>query len=855
MWTEWINEAFTALPGTNDALFKNIWEKRRLLFDGRLGIGDIVDFYSARLIASALRRGKRLLVILPDFRPHRPAFLFATALIRYFLDARSLGDRPVQRNGPVLYFGSQIGIREQLRRTSVQGLELDLAKVFSQQDIRRGATGSGGQISTQGLVSENLPHVITIYSPVDPVGILQTHRPRWIAIDCSDAASIAWLQPLVKESTRQGIPVVAWGQNALSECINDFSELGYTFTWPPNSPRILAGELDTLLHSKDPISLEPIVLCGKPIDPFSSSLRKVRQSLVSATQRAANTRHFGRDAVAIHWKYFWSLESLPVPVDFYEAEASRLWGLQSFRKLSSACSHFRNACMQTDTLLYRDLEDAAVLLEEAYRCLEELGCGLWEALLNLCIEDLVSEEVRILVFPNYSKKQIFLFSMLARHNTTEDDLRKMRIYVMSLNELSRLMHSRVALHRKGDDSFCMPDTNTVWHPILVGLPSLSMTPRLLCAFLHPKVDIVLYPHQCCYFMRRQAEWSIRLGGDGTRNIETLKHLSYGVELLNVPASYGRIIMEKPVEINIDSTRKKETTLDGALWQPEDSVVEVTRLFQFEKEGEVEEITLDNLPSASSLLINGQEEEIWCAKVVRVQFDQGWYANFALEDMINVIGNSGLDSRYVRSLRPEDRVLIFHGQQRQNLYDLIISRVHKHPSIELHLAMIRRWQEDLRIAYAQWQAQLGEPSEVRSYGLRDIDGLLRRMQARESKLVSSLTLTYWIKGSVLCPLDPEDLRRVGEILNMRFVQQHYKSISRAASRLRGLHRGLSNRLNRWLQDQVAGAIHGNDDDVIDAELGLTFGDVRNSLLVLRVKEIENVSGPFLRSTLGLVVKEM
>jgi len=48
--------------------------------------------------------------------------------------------------------------------------------------------------------------------------------------------------------------------------------------------------------------------------------------------------------------------------------------------------------------------------------------------------------------------------------------------------------------------------------------------------------------------------------------------------------------------------------------------------------------------------------------------------------------------------------------------------------------------------------------------------------------------------------------------------------------------------------------GNVNDVIDAELGLTFEDIRNSLLVLDVIKIENVVGPFLRNHLGFVKKE-
>jgi len=855
MWTGWMNKALAALPGTDDALFQNVWEKQRLLFDGRHGVGDIVDYHSARLIAAALRRGERLLVTLPDFRPHRPAFLFATALIRHFLDSRRPVGIATPRIGPVLYFGATVGIREQLRRASVQGLGLDLAEVFAQYDIRRGATGIGGRGSTQESVTASLPRVITVYSPADAIGMLQAYRPCWIAIDCSDAPSMGWLQTLLKEAVQRGVSVVAWGQNPLSECVNDFNSFGHTFTWPPNSPRILNGELDALLHSQDPIYLGPFVLCGKSIGPFSASLREASQILGRATQHVDNRGRFGKDAVAVHWKYFRSLESLAVPVDFYEAEAPRFWGLQSFSTLASVCSHFRSACMQTDTRLYRDLEEVAVLLQQAKNNLENLGCALWEALINLCIEDLVRDEVRILVFPSDSKKRLFLFAMLARHNTTEDDLREMRTHVTSLNELRRWMHPHYsASEDSGDDGFLMPSANAVWHPVLVGLPSPAMTPRLLYAFLHPKVDIVLYPHQCSSFMRRQAEWSVRLSGNASRNVDALACMSKVVAPPDVPASDERISVEKPVEMDVETTKKTRTPLAGSVWQPEDPVIEVERLFQSDDECEGEELILNDHPDAGSSPSIESLEEIWCAEAVRVQFDQGWHAYFALDDVINVVSHGGLDSRYVRSLRREERVLIIHGQQRQSLYDLIISRVHRHPSIELHLAMIRRWQEDLRVAFAQWRIRTGDPIELRAYGARDLDGLLRRMQARDSQLVSSLTLSFWLRGVVLCPLEPEDLRRVAEVLNMGFVQKYYRRISQAASRLRGLHRGLSNRLNRWLQDQVTGAIQGNDGDVIDAELGLTFGDVRNSLLVLRIKTIENVTGPFLRSTLGRVEKD-
>ena len=145
-------------------------------------------------------------------------------------------------------------------------------------------------------------------------------------------------------------------------------------------------------------------------------------------------------------------------------------------------------------------------------------------------------------------------------------------------------------------------------------------------------------------------------------------------------------------------------------------------------------------------------------------------------------------------------------------------------------------------------------ELRTHGRRDLNGLLRRMQAQGSQIISTQALLFWLRGMVLSPLDPNDLQRLAEVLNMSFVKQFHKFILQAANRLRGLHRGLSRKLNRWLAEHATGGEYKNDDDVIDPELGLTFGDVRSSLLVLRVIGIQNVAGPFLRDSLGRAQKD-
>jgi hypothetical protein len=381
-----------------------------------------------------------------------------------------------------------------------------------------------------------------------------------------------------------------------------------------------------------------------------------------------------------------------------------------------------------------------------------------------------------------------------------------------------------------------------------------MTPRLLTVFLYPKVDILLYPHQCYALMRRHTEWDKCLRGDAIQSLGTLSTLSGLARQDSTPVRAARVSLGTPIEVNTRTASRVSSSLDGPIWSPRDTQSEVALVFRSDDEVADDEYIISDQDDASGRTLLGPANDTWCADATRVHFEHGWYALFAADDTVNVVRGVDFDERYVRSLKVGDRVLLIHGQRRQSLYDLIISRVHRHPSIELHLALIRRWQEDLLVAFERWCQQRNSPDELRSYGTRDASGLLRRMQARGSHLTVPLTLYFWLKRSVLCPQDEEDLRRVAETLDMKFVQQHYKRISHAATRLRGIHRGLSRKLNDWLRAQAAGGEHNNDDDVIDGDLGLTFGDIRSSLQILPVVQIECLKGPFLRNNLGRIEKD-
>ena len=85
------------------------------------------------------------------------------------------------------------------------------------------------------------------------------------------------------------------------------------------------------------------------------------------------------------------------------------------------------------------------------------------------------------------------------------------------------------------------------------------------------------------------------------------------------------------------------------------------------------------------------------------------------------------------------------------------------------------------------------------------------------------------------------------------QQYYREIARAATRLRGIHIGLSRRLNQWLQHDAVETSPDQIDDFIDPELGITFNDFQDALRLLTVKETKQEEGLFLISDLGQLSK--
>jgi hypothetical protein len=307
-----------------------------------------------------------------------------------------------------------------------------------------------------------------------------------------------------------------------------------------------------------------------------------------------------------------------------------------------------------------------------------------------------------------------------------------------------------------------------------------------------------------------------------------------------PPDTHRVGLRRSVEFEAGSGRKTGSKpYDKSLLYGFDAVDELSKLFS-EASGDDETVTI--VPSSGENVSDGPDIDEWCSDAVHLSFEQGWYGVFAPDERLYVVISSpegpAIEQRYISAIRVNDRVLLIYGERRQSFYDLLISRVHSHPRFALHVALVKRWQDEIAQAYYTYGRHVSSPLTS-----------LHRALLDEGSTISYPAVRLWLLRETLCPDDPQDLLRLGSILNVPFVVSNYKRIHAAAKRLGDFHRALARRLNSWLRSQALSGESSADPDIIDADLGITFDDFRSSLMLLRVTDKRPVSGPVFKNRLG------
>jgi hypothetical protein len=783
-------------------------------------------------VCATIDANEQLLIGLPDSRVSRRSAILATGLVKTFM--QSTENRRVA--GSVLYFGSRIGIRSQLEHAYLSGKRVT---AFFQTSCTKGS------LEQQATAAGPLPRLLCVYSPVDPISLVNQARPSWVAIDCDEATELQWLRGLLTSLGQRRIPTIAWSSNPLSAVHQDFTETrGKRFCWPLRSlcehlaigtnkivpvDAVLAGRI----RSKD---IVPCEITGKEADEFAALVHRAEVDL-SKGIKAANGR-LSQDGFLVAYRLLRLLERMPVPLANYEANCGKYWGLSSIAGLSTALSKFVDALESHNPKIAGVLRTAQGAVDAVQTLLRDQNPPLWNALIDLCIEDNPRNLERLLVFNSDSHARMFMEALATQEGTPTDALRDMHVFPMSLTAMLRRLAAEKKEDLPTDARHIAPSDERPWTATVIGIPSDHVYRRLGPLLGTDSVEVLHYPHQRNRLTALIEYLNEALSPSTDDWTSTLSVLA------------GRPVNGHPVPIRERRFRlaavrgiqgRGRSTVQFApaepLWQSGSTLNALQLLFAgddgADESREVLPLQDDagDAPSATNAVI--------VSSAIKLSFGGGWTGLFAVEQRLNFVGaDDNLKQKLARSAVVGDRVLYILGHQQQSLYDLVVSRVHDDPEIKIHLDYIANWQREARARFSNW-----------SRSGKSIDDLYAAMVERGTRIQSGLAISNWCEGLTLRPRDKEDLRRLADVLDMPFTRQCYQQIHRAGDRIHGLHIQLSLRLRSWIQQ---GAVSTEmRDEVIDEASGLTFGDIQDALLILKVVEVSEVPGPFYCQSLGTI----
>lgn len=809
------------LKSSKDTFFRQVWGNKRLKFGDNTNQIDDVDMYSAQLVCSAQCQKKPILIVLPDELPHRVPILFATVLLRQGFDNISFERAPQN----VVYFGPTAGIRNYLSETYCG--EFCLKEIFNQTNLKK-------TFDTDKPISDlqnRLPHAIFSNMPTNSEEIMDTYDPAWCFIDLGNGERLNWFPSCLTTLQQKRTPVIACVQNPLSDAIQQCEQADWqVFRWP------------YLMHNKTPdevVSVQPLVLQGETVESHAEQYQYTYKSLYTLSRKAKG--RFATDSLRVVRQYASTLEQLSVPYKFYEAESRRFWGIHSLSDSQQTAQRFVKSLQDDNSPLGEPLYRVYERLSQIHQQLQSMEePPLWQTLYNFCVPESEEDSVRLLVFPSEARKTLFALALLAYHNFSTDDLASIDVWLVSLKRFNQWQREREKhqAQRAVYDSD-IPPIEKLWHPLLIGVPRHDA--RYAALLRCGKLDVLLYQHQLKAFQYNIDQYDQAIQDKHPTNLRALSTLAPDDQQLNTEYEGNResrrVAITTPRQWMVEKSKEVPAPEAVELFRVPPRVDEIAFLMRMDDKTSPNEPILLNLPPNETEIAT--HNTITTDRIIHIIFQEGFHVQFPQNATVQLVleTNAGrqLDERSARSLRVNDVVLFIHGQNRQNLYDLIVSRVHAHPSIALFVNLIQRWKEEI--------AENSKKSKLTQ------EEILKQMQQRGSQLQALQTIRFWIDGQVLCPNDLSDLQRVAEILDMSFTQQYYQEIARAATRLRGIHIGLSRRLNQWLQHGAFETSPNQIDELIDPELGITFNDFQGALRLLTVKEIKQEEGLFLIADLG------
>lgn len=816
---------------------------------------DFTDDVNIYLIDEILKNNKQSAILLPDNKERRPTMLFATLLVLQWL---SLQQRD-KRDSKLLFIGSPLVLRRHFKEVKFaiplkpprKPLILDFSNFFPKTFFSRDTAVQTCEES--GFWEVHLPQILCYYSPIDPKAIIENHKPDCIVINLgNEQKEDPGISPLISIAIEKQIPLIAFLQNSLSNSLTIMQDLDLEiFFWPRNPNR--------QIPTKDILNTQNIDFKDFLIDFYEFETKAIKPIIIQSSHywlfinaylnlikaKEVSENDLTLTAIKIGLKYLRLLEELPIPLKIYESECKNYWGLKRISIVKEAFDKFLDSIEPHYPEIYGRLTEASSQLDRIYDdFFWNNDPEIWVALKDKIKQDVPENEIWIIVFKVKARQKLFELTLLLKENISSDTLEKKRIFITCIKDVQKTL-KRIKTPDSFDDITIIP-VNKKIRSIIVGLPDKQSNPYLEELFFQDFVDFFLYSHLSNVFEKRVESWNSRFSQSLESNVKILSNTLKTKNISKIPTRSNLLLLKKPDIVISKNTTLRTLTQNNSEKEAIKNTVNNQLLTLIDLEEDDDSFFIEDNTNSSEA--NNRSNEILVNTAIEFQFESGEKALFSLDDTLKVINQAigktvqtSTNDKLATDVRVGDKILFIRGQKRQNLYDLLISRIHGHPSVEIKLKLIKRWHEEFRTSFEKEKIKKG----------RTLDNLLYSIQNRGSKITSSQTLGLWLSESTIAPIDREDLRYLAEELDLVFVKKYYKEIFAAAQRIRGIHVGFANKLNHWLLDQAKGIVNDekNVSDFIDEELGITLQDFKDSLLILSVKNVESKNGLFYKDDLG------
>lgn len=776
-------DRFKELPRRNRDVHNRLWRTGLLSFEGKLvescGIAD----YSARLLSASLQVNRKLGLVFPVGSDFSPAIL-ASVVVAWCFEPESL-----RGNNRILCISDKAGAQRYLRGSRIGSL--DLSQVLNIE------AGQRGQREAFAEGAGPLPTVICACRPADPESLVQSVEPDLILIDVAGASNPRWLDSTVAAINKREIPTCAWSNNPLVLKRCDFVDNWLWFAWaahPPSQSITDAGSLRGLIAVDNPVSLSSVVLAPSS-SQFVACLSKATTNLLSCRDIAQ--AGVGQSCQRLLAGTLRVMARLPVPLLEYETRCRSFWGLPSISDMLREAEQFINYWGNAP----EGFLSTASWLREAHSALEHETPPLCDYLVEAAID---GRNLRI-AFPSKSLATIFR-EYVAREFCGSVDSEIAGSWIGPLDSVANDVETRV---------------------LLAGIPSLRTMPMLAHSLSSPSTDVVHYSFERGLFRylvdQVAKDWEVA----PQANLHALSQLSGKDEPDTTMGFYQRIVQGQEVGLATSSM-----AATGTLEFEAPEVLEAWERLLRQSESDESETEIELRQDGVGLVENA----------IEIRFVGGSSIILAGNDLVQSVRDGRLVEVEAGEMKRGDQMLVVDGSRRQDLYSLVLDRMHSIPGVAVYADLIGRWRSEIATAF-----RLNWLGTGKSYF-----DLLLAIRRNGSSITTPETIRNWTRGLHI-PQDRLDLRRIAEALNMDFGLAQFHVIYNASNAVSAVHRNVSRQINTWLQwrisDPAKARIAMNSE--VSSDYGVSLRDFYDAVLLLDVEAVTLIGPNFPSSQLGFL----